>query len=103
MSKDTERHSEPVQTPDHRPLTPEERAPIEAANGFRQFDRLMEILQRYLSNGGQRGEPLVVQPWMLMELARLAVDQIIANPGAYPQTPMRIRKKEGVVKHEPPR
>src|SRR5215208_1351834 len=40
MTKDTDRHSEPVQTPEHRPLTPEERAPIEAANGAsRSFSR----------------------------------------------------------------
>lgn len=34
-----------------------------------------------------------------MELNRLAVERIIANPGAYRQTPMEIGKS----KHQPPR
>ena len=40
--------SRPVQTAEHRPLTDEERAPIEAEDGLRQFDRLMEIVEENL-------------------------------------------------------
>jgi hypothetical protein len=104
-SDDTDRHSEPVQTPQHQPLTPEERAPIEAENGLRQFDRLVQLLEQHLDEADRAGgsKPLVVKHSVLIELARLAVERIIANPGGYRQTPMTIRKKSGVVKHEPPR
>jgi len=45
MSKETDRHSRPVLTAEHQPLTDEQRAPIEAENAFRQFDRLMDIVE----------------------------------------------------------
>jgi len=101
MSKDDDdrRHSKPVQTPEHRELTDEERAPIEAENAFRQFDRLMEIVEDSLNEIRNGGNPVPVKPSVLMELNRLAVEKIIANPGGYRQTPMEIGKS----KHQPPR
>ncbi|MEO8843306.1 MAG: Fic family protein [Kofleriaceae bacterium] len=99
MSKDTDRHSQPVHTPEHRPLTDEERAPIEASNALRQFDRLMEMVEESLAQIRDGGNPIPVKPSVLIELNRLAVEKIIANPGAYRQTPMEIGKS----KHLPPR
>jgi fido (protein-threonine AMPylation protein) len=99
MSKDTDRHSKPVETPEHRPLTDEERAPIEAANALRQFDRLMLLVEENLALIREGQNPVPVKPSVLMELNRLAVEKIIANPGAYRQTPMEIGKS----KHQPPR
>ena len=85
MSKDDDdrRHSKPVQTPEHRELTDEERAPIEAENAFRQFDRLIEIVEESLNEIRNGGNPIPVKPSVLMELNRLAVEKIIANPGGY--------------------
>lgn len=103
MTKDTDRHSEPIHSPAHEPLTPEQRAPIEAENGFRQFDRLIKILERYLDGlRKENKEDFPVRPSMLMELNRIAVDKLISNPGGYRQTPMTIKSSAGVVKHEPP-
>lgn len=103
MTKDTDRHSEPVVTAEHKPLSPEERAPIEAANGLRQFDRLVKILEGYLDGLKKEGkEAFAVRPSMIMELNRIAVDKLIANPGGYRHTPMAIRTSAGVVKHQPP-
>jgi fido (protein-threonine AMPylation protein) len=99
MSKDTDRHSKPVQTPEHRPLSDEERAPIEAENALRQFDRLMELVEENLDLIRDGQDPIPVKTSVLMELNRLAVEKIIANPGAYRQTPMEIGKS----KHQPPR
>jgi fido (protein-threonine AMPylation protein) len=101
MSNDNDdrRHSKPVKTPEHRELTDEERAPIEAENAFRQFDRLMEIVEDSLNEIRNGGNPVPVKTSVLMELNRLAVEKIIANPGGYRQTPMEI----GRSKHQPPR
>lgn len=99
MSKDTDRHSKAIQTAEHRPLTDEERAPIEAANGLRQFDRLMELVEENLKQIHDGRTPASIKPSVLMELNRIAVDKIIANPGGYRQTPMEIGKS----KHQPPR
>lgn len=103
MTKDTDRHSEPVVTSAHKPLSPEQRAPLEAANGLRQFDRLIEMLDGHLTGVKYGRETFAVRPGMLMELARIAVDQLIENPGAYRQTPMKIRSAKGDARHEPPR
>ncbi len=98
MSKETDRHSRAVQTAAHEPLTDEERAPIEAQNALRQFDRLMAIVDDNLRQIRQGQNPVPVKPSVLMELNRLAVERIIANPGGYRQTPMEIGKS----KHQPP-
>ena len=103
MTKDTDRHSEPVVTVEHQPLSAEERAPIEAANGLRQFDRLVQILEAYLEGLRRDGkEGFLVRPSLIMELNRIAIDKLIAMPGGYRHTPMTIRSSAGAVKHQPP-
>lgn len=98
MSKDTDRHSHAIRTAEHQPLTDEERAPIEAQNALRQFDRLMDLVDDNLKGIRQGQAAIPVKTSVLMELNRLAVEKIIANPGAYRQTPMLIGKS----KHQPP-
>ena len=99
MGKNTDRHSEPSGTSSAPNPTKEERAHLEATNGLRQFDRLMEMLDEYLARVKERqGSYYLLRPSTLYELNRLAVSGLIPDPGAWRQVPMKITKS----RHVPP-
>lgn len=91
-----QRHSQlKVQLP--RPvLTPEQEARQAAANGFKQFDRLREMIRDGI-NAYEHGR-FQLKPSMLSDLARLAVDGMVDGPGHFRRGPVEIKGS----KHKPP-
>jgi fido (protein-threonine AMPylation protein) len=75
--------------------TPEEKAAIEARNALRQFDRLREMIGEALAVGG---EPFRLRPSALLELNRLAIENLDDGAGAYRTAAIEI----GQSKHVPP-
>jgi hypothetical protein len=59
-------------------LTREEEALREASNTLRQYDRLVELIRGSIASGKLR-----IRPSTLTELNRIAVDGLIASPGAF--------------------
>lgn len=84
------RPSDPLALPE---LTPDQRASREAENGIRQFDRLLELIDK-----GINLERFRLRISHLMELNRFAVEGLVDNPGALRQVSIFISDS----KHEPP-
>lgn len=77
-------------------LTPEGEARQAAENGFRQFDRLREMIREGIAQHELGRFQLRVS--MLSELARLAVEGTVDGPGHLRRGPITI----GDAKHTPP-
>lgn len=69
------------------------RAALEARNGLRQFDRLVELIDAGVAAGRFR-----MRPSQVLELNRFAVDGLVAAPGAFRQDEIEISNTE----HRPP-
>lgn len=95
--KTSERHSRPgVAPPPPAQLTPEEEAELEAKNGLRQFDRMIELIDKATkSSAFQRFR---LRPSSINELNRLAVEGLQYNPGTFRVQPIAISDS----KHTPP-
>jgi hypothetical protein len=76
-------------------LTEEEVAAIEARNGLRQFDRMIELIDQCTGKGPR----FRMRPSTVMELNRLAVDGLVEAPGAWRQVEINITSS----RHEPPK
>lgn len=74
-------------------LTREEEALREASNTLRQYDRLVELIRSGIASGKLR-----IRPSTLTELNRIAVDGLIASPGAFRAKPVEIVGS----RHDPP-
>jgi Fic family protein len=98
MSGDgSERHSLPgVAPPPPADLTQEEEAEVEARNGLRQFDRMIELIDKATKGSG--AQRFRLRPSTINELNRLAVEGLQPNPGAFRLQPITISKS----KHSPP-
>jgi Fic family protein len=75
-------------------LSADERATLEAENGIRQYDRVIE----YIEEGRQLGDQWRLRQRMLLDLQRIAVEGIEAVPGVYRSTPIEITDAQ----HVPP-
>lgn len=73
-------------------LSPEERAELEAENGIRQFDRMMEMVEAGL-RGGFR-----LRVSTLQSLNREAIQGLESNPGHVRTAPVSITNTQ----HQPP-
>ena len=93
-SGEGERHSRPGKVVPLPELTEEERAAIEARNGLRQFDRMIELIDQCTGKGPR----LKIRPSTIMELNRLAVDGLVEAPGAWRQVEIKITSSS----HTPP-
>jgi Fic family protein len=91
---ESERHSRPGKPVPLPTLTEEERAAIEARNGLRQFDRMVELIDQCTG----RGPRFRMRPSTIMELNRLAVESLVDAPGAWRQVPIEI----STSRHTPP-
>jgi len=89
-----ERHSRPGKAVPLPNLTNEERASIEAQNGLRQFDRMIELIDQCTGKGPR----FKMRPSMIMELNRLAIDGLVEAPGAWRQVAIDITTS----RHQPP-
>ena len=88
----TRRHSEagqPTEVAD-----PDEQARVEARNALRQYDHVVRIVRRV----AQSPDKLRLRPSLILELNRLATDQLIPTAGVYRHMPMAITGS----KHVPP-
>jgi fido (protein-threonine AMPylation protein) len=85
MAQGGDRSSRPVARPRQPVLSPEQRARREAENGFHQFDRLIDLIKE-----GLQADYFRLQTSMIIELNRLAVDELVDLPGAYRQTAIAI-------------
>lgn len=94
MSDESERHSRPGKAAPLPQRTPEELAAIEARNGLRQFDRVIELIDQATG----RGPRFRLRPSGLMELNRYAVDGLVEAPGAWRYVPITISGS----RHVPP-
>lgn len=74
-------------------LTEEQRAQREAENGFRQFDRMIELIDE-----GIRMSRYRFRVSTLMELNRLAIAGLQADDGAFRREPIVIFNS----RHQPP-
>jgi Fic family protein len=91
---ESERHSRPGTAVPLPALTEEERAAIEARNGLRQFDRMVELIDQCTG----RGPRFRMRPSTIMELNRLAVESLVEAAGAWRQVPIEISTSS----HAPP-
>jgi Fic family protein len=69
-------------------------ARLEAENGFRQIGQGIEIIKYYL----EPNRPFALRPGLILELQKIAVQGLVANPGEWRRTTVRISKSS----HEPP-
>lgn len=69
-------------------------ARVEAENGLRQYDETIEAIRYYL----EPERPFALRPGLIQQLQSLAVQGIVANPGRFRTTPVKISKSE----HQPP-
>lgn len=90
-----DRHSRPGKADPLPALTPEERAAKEARNGLRQFDRMVELINQCTSPSGPRFR---LRPSTIMELNRLAVEDLVESPGAWRYVSIEI----SAASHAPP-
>ena len=67
---------------------------LEVENGFRQLDHAIDVIKYYL----EPGRPFALRPGLILEIQKIAVDGLIATPGQWRKTGVRISKS----KHEPP-
>lgn len=70
----------------------ETRARLEAENGLRQFDRLIEMIDAGIQKRFR------LRPSQLIELNRMAVEGLIENPGSFRRSGISITGTD----HEPP-
>jgi Fic family protein len=75
-------------------LSAEAVAAREAANGLRQIDAALDMVDWYL----EPGRPFSLRPPMLQQLQKIAVDGLEPDAGEFRKTPVRISKSS----HEPP-
>lgn len=75
-------------------LDPETRAKLEAANGLRQFDESIRVIQSYL----EPDRPFALRPNLIRHLQSIAVEGIEPNAGEWRTTLVKIEKSE----HQPP-
>lgn len=73
---------------------PEEKARIEAANGLRQFDRVVQMIQEWT----MPGRKFKLRPSMLLDLQRTALQGLTSYAGTWRPDDVRI----GGAKHKPP-
>jgi Fic family protein len=90
-----DRASRPGAVPTAPVLTDDEIARIEARNGLRQFDRMIEMIDAAIVPGAPRFR---LRPSALMELNRYAVEGLMVAPGAFRHGPIGITGTE----HQPP-
>jgi Fic family protein len=91
---ESERHSRPGKATPLPDRTPEELAAIEARNGLRQFDRMIELIDQCTGPGPR----LKLRPSTIMELNRLAVEGLVEAPGAWRYVSIEIT----AASHTPP-
>lgn len=82
------RESRPAVVEPPPELTPVQVAEREAANGLRQFDRVVDLIKAYIEQ--PPGTTFRLRPSTVMELNRLAVDGLVRRPGAYRDGPVEI-------------
>lgn len=93
MTADGDRHSKVGNRPQVA-RTPEEVAAIEARNALLQFDRLRQLIEEAVApSAGFR-----LRPSDLLELNRLAIENLNDGAGTYRNAPIEI----GQSKHTPP-
>ncbi len=83
-------------TQDNQPFVPPNeatRAKLEAQNGLRQFDRLIEMIDQ-----GLAADRFRLRPSTLLQLNRIAVEGLIAVPGVFRQDQIEISSTD----HRPP-
>jgi fido (protein-threonine AMPylation protein) len=91
-----DRHSKLQDVPPRLSLTPAQEARQAAENGFRQFDRLSQLIQQGIEEYKTGRFKLRVST--LQELDRLAVEGMVDGPGHFRRGPILI----GEAKHKPP-
>ncbi len=69
-------------------------ATLEAENGFRQIEKGIEVIKYYL----EPNLPFALRPSLILELQEIAVKGLVANPGEWRNTIVRIEKSA----HHPP-
>ncbi|MCA9830017.1 MAG: Fic family protein [Dehalococcoidia bacterium] len=75
-------------------LTPEQIDELELANGLRQYDRMMSLIEESIRPGAS----FKLRPSSISELNRLAVEGLEPGPGSYRTFEMEIEGSQ----HEPP-
>lgn len=74
--------------------TPSERAPLEAKNALRQYDRVADLIAAAIGSG----KPFRLRPSYILELHRLATEGTIETPGTFRPFEEEIVGSE----HDPP-
>ncbi len=69
-------------------------ARLEVENGFRQYDETIEAIKYYLDPE----RPFALRPGLILQLQSIAVEGLVANPGNWRTTTVKISKS----KHQPP-
>lgn len=92
MAGNDDRHSK-VGTGPQTARTPKQKAAAEARNALRQFDKLKEMIEEALAS-----ERFRLRPSDLLELNRLAIENLEDGAGTYRTAPISIGKS----KHTPP-
>lgn len=90
-----DRSSRPGVVPPAPVLTDDEIARLEARNGLRQFDRMVQLIDAATAPGAPRFR---LRPSTLMELNRFAVDGMMVAPGSFRLGPIGISGTQ----HQPP-
>jgi Fic family protein len=93
-SDEAERHSRPGKSTPLPERSPEEIAAIEAQNGLRQFDRMIELIDQCTG----RGPRFKLRPSTIGELNRLAVQDMVERPGMWRDVSIEIT----AAAHAPP-
>jgi Fic family protein len=86
-----ERASKLLRTP--LPTDPDEIARLEARNALRQFDAVVRLVDDALA-----GRHFLLRPSSILELNRLAIEDVVEQAGAYRTIPITISDS----KHQPP-
>jgi Fic family protein len=93
-SDEAERHSRPGKATPLPARTAEEIAAIEAQNGLRQFDRMIELIDQCTGKGPR----FKLRPSTIGELNRLAVQGMVERPGMWRDVAIEIT----AATHTPP-
>ena len=72
----------------------QQRARLEAENGFRQLEQGIEIIRYYL----EPGRPFALRPGLILDLQKIAVDGLEPYPGQWRKSQVAISKSS----HQPP-
>jgi Fic family protein len=72
----------------------QQKARLEAENGFRQLEQGVEIIKYYL----EPGRPFSLRPGLILDLQKIAVEGLEQYPGQWRKTPVAISKSS----HQPP-